>query len=277
MSLLWQTLLVKPLLNALVVLFEVTNSLGISIILFTVAIRFLLLPIVLPTTRNMKKQRDLQPELEKLKKKHKNDKRKQAEAQMELFKKHGLNPATGCVSQVPMFLILIALFGVIRTLATSTDISDVNSLLYSPALYFDNSIDTSFLVWDLGTKDSYYILPVLAGLAQFGVSKYMYKLTKTGEKLAKKTPDRKDDIAYNVQEQMLYMMPLMTVFIGINLPAGVVLYMLTTSVFMAVQNYYVMGSDSGLTSLATSMDTAPAKDKQPKKRKKKRNGKNRKS
>ena len=95
-SQIWHTLLVTPIFNLLMVLYKYSGSLGFSIIILTIIIRAILIPLVLPSLKNMKKQRDLQPELDKIKQKYKYDKKKQAEMQMELFKKHGLNTRNYC-------------------------------------------------------------------------------------------------------------------------------------------------------------------------------------
>ena len=92
---------------------------------------------------------------------------------------------------------------------------------------------------NLGERDPYIILPALAGAAQFWTSKVMLPPTKKSEKLAGKTPDKSDDIMYNMQEQMLYMMPIMTVLIGWKLPSGLALYWLTTTLFSLGQQLWI--------------------------------------
>ena len=67
----WNTILVEPILNALIGLYNATGSLGISIIVLTIIIRAVLIPVVMPSMKSMKKQRDLKPELDKIKKKYK--------------------------------------------------------------------------------------------------------------------------------------------------------------------------------------------------------------
>jgi YidC/Oxa1 family membrane protein insertase len=244
MSAIWNTILVNPLLNILVFFYVITGSnMGVAIILLTVVIRSLLIPVVLPSIKNMQKQRDLQPEIEKLKKKFKNDKQKVAQAQMELFKKHGLNPASGCVTQIAMVVVLIALYNVIRRFSGEIDLEAINNLIYFVSLKFaeNATVNTSFLYMDLAIPDPYYVLPVLAGIFQFFASKMMQPYVEKGGKAAKKTPDRKDDLAYNMQEQMLYLMPIMTVIISIKLPAGASLYLLVTTLFSMIQQYFVSG------------------------------------
>lgn len=96
-------------------------------------------------------------------------------------------------------------------------------------------INTSFFYLDLGKPDPFVILPILAGVAQFITSKVMMPAVKKGEALAEKTDDNKDDLMYNMQKQMLYFMPVMTVVIGYKLPSGLALYWFVTTLFSLVQ------------------------------------------
>jgi YidC/Oxa1 family membrane protein insertase len=238
----WNLLLVNPILNLLVALYVVTgHNMGVAIILLTVIIRSVLIPFVLPSMKNMQKQRDLQPELKKLKKKFKYDKQKHAEEQMKLFKKHGLNPASGCLTQIVMIIVLIALYNVIQKFTMNGDVSTLNDLIYFTSLKFSEAVNTSFFYLDLGIPDQYYFIPILGGIFQLFTSKMMQPYVEAGEKAAKKTPDKSDDLAYNMQEQMLYLMPLMTVMIGARLPSGAALYILITTIFSMVQQYFVSG------------------------------------
>lgn len=243
MSFIWNTLLVHPILNILVALYALFGNMGAAIIVLTVLIRTLLIPVVMPSMKTMQKQRDLQPELDKIKEKFKYDKQKMAEEQMKLLQKHGVNPATGCLTQIVMILVLIALYNVINKFTHATNLLDINPSLYFSALKFasDATINTQFLYMNLIKPDPYFILPLVAGVAQFISSKMMMPYVEDGERAALATPDRKDDLAYNMQEQMLYMMPLMTVFIGASLPAGISLYLLITTLFSLVQQYFVSG------------------------------------
>lgn len=244
MLVIWNTLLVNPILNLLVVFYAVTGgNMGLAIILLTLVIRAVLIPVVLPSIKNMKKQRDLQPEINKLKKKYKHDKKKQAEKQMELFKKHGLNPASGCFTQIIMLIVLIALFNVIRKFSVDINLQEINNVIYFIGLKFAEgvSVNTQFFYMDLAKPDPYFIVPVIAGIFQFFASKMMQPYVEAGEKAAKKTPDKSDDLAYNMQHQMLYLMPVLTVMIGARLPSGVALYILTTTIFSVIQQYFVSG------------------------------------
>src|SRR3990172_4826887 len=161
---LWNNLLVNPLFNLIFVFYRLTGSLGVSIILLTLLIRAVLVPVMLPSVRALKKQQDLQPEIDKIKLKFKHDKKKQAEMQMELFKKHGINPASGCSTQIIMILVLIALYGVIRKFTLGASIDELNAHVYfnSLKLIEGESINTNFLYMDLAKPDPFFILAILA-------------------------------------------------------------------------------------------------------------------
>ncbi len=243
LSTIYQTLLVGPIFNILVLLYQIVGNLGVAIILLTLVIRSLLIPVVLPSLKNVKKQRDLQPELDKIKQKYKHDKKVQAQKQMELFQKHGINPASGCVTQLVMIIVLIALYSVIRQISTGVDLAQINDLIYFESLKFVSieEIKTQFLYLNLAQPDPFFILAALSGLLQFAVSKMTVPYSEAGEKAAAKTPDKKDDVAYNVQNQMLYTMPIINFIIGTRLPAGVTLYLVTTTLFSLLQTYFVSG------------------------------------
>lgn len=236
-------LLVNPILNALMALYRVTGNLGISIITLTVVIRTILIPAMAPALKTMKKQRELQPQIDKLKSKYGSNKQELAKAQMELFKEHGINPASGCLTQIVMITVLIALYNVIRKFTVSADINSLNSSLYFDWLKLAEGavIQTKFLYMNLAKPDPYYIVAVLSGVLQFFSGKMMMPYVEQAEKAAKKTPDKKDDFAYAMQQQTTYFLPIMNVMIGITLPAGVMLYIIATTIFSMVQNYFATG------------------------------------
>src|SRR3989304_3412294 len=127
----WNTLLVNPILNLLVVLYTfLGQNMGLAIIVLTILIRAILIPVVAPSMKTMKKQCDLQPELNKLKKKYKYDQKRLSQEQMAMFKQHGINPASGCLSQIVMIMVLIALFSVIQMFAIKNDVNHINQKIY---------------------------------------------------------------------------------------------------------------------------------------------------
>jgi len=190
---------------------------GLAIIVLTLCLRLVLLPLSLPAIKSAAKQKDLAPKLKKLKEQYGSDKKGYAKAQMDLMRKEGLNPMAGCLPQILQIVVLFALYKVF-----------INVLR-------NDGINTRFLYLDLGLPDQYFILPFLAAAGQFIASKIMMPGVKQGEKEARETDDSKDDLAYNMQKQSLYLFPIMTLVIGYKLPSGLILYWFISTVFSALQ------------------------------------------
>lgn len=190
---------------------------GLAIVALTLLLKIVLYPLNIPSIKAAVKQKKLAPLLSKLKEQYGEDKSGFAKAQMDLMRKEGVNPLAGCLPQILQLVVLFALYRVfINVLAR-------------------DGINTNFLVWDLGLPDQYFVLPILAGVAQFFASKFMMAGVKKGEKIAEQTSDNKDDLAYNMQKQSLYLFPVMTIFIGFKLPSGLVLYWLVSTIFSLLQ------------------------------------------
>ena len=159
---LWNLLLFHPLLNLLIGFARLTGDLGWSIILLTVGLRLAMTPLVIPSLKVSKKMQDLAPELAALKAQFKDNKQGLVTAQAELYKKHGLNPAAGCLPQIIQILVLIALFNAFNTVLKpngSALISKLNPVLYSfNQLSDDFRLTTSFLGLEL-SKPNVFSLP----------------------------------------------------------------------------------------------------------------------
>lgn len=253
MSNLWHIILFQPLVNALIFFYQILfHNFGLAVIVLTLLIRGLLVPLTLPSMKAAKKMKELAPELGRLKKKHTKDKQAFAKAQMELYRKKGVNPAAGCLPQIIQLIVLIALYqAFIQVLRTDGEvISKLNQVLYSPLkLSPDTQINTQFLWLDLNKPDLLRIsgfpiaLPgiflLAAALVQFLSSKLMAPSVEAASEQAKKSPEKADDMATMMQTQMLYLFPLMTILIGYSFPSGLVLYWLVFSVFTAVQQLLI--------------------------------------
>lgn len=243
----WNLFLYVPLLNLLIAFYHIFfDNLGLAIIAITVVIKVATYPLTKPSIIAAQKQRELQPQIEKLKLKYKN-KQEFAQKQMELFKQNGINPVAGCLPQIIQFIVIIALYRAFTDIlsANGVAISELNRFLYNiDYLKFaeDAVLNTNFLYLNLAKADQFYIVPVLSAASQFWLSKYMMNSTKKLEKVVKDTPDKKDDFMYNMQEQMMYMMPIMTLVIGISLPSGLVLYWFV-STLLAVFQYMILNKN----------------------------------
>jgi YidC/Oxa1 family membrane protein insertase len=227
------------IIASLVQLYTVTGSLGWAIIGFTIIIRSLLIPLTIPSMRAQQKMQLLKPELDKLKQKHKNNKQELQKAQMELYQRHNLNPLAGCIPQLVQIGLLIVLYHVLINFLKQTEIQGV-------------SINPSFLWLNLSLPDQKYLLPVLAGVTQFILSLMIAPGGETADIIPNNSKNKKiqeknkqedniADMAASMQQQMIFMMPVMTGFIALNFPSGLSLYWIVTTVFSIAQQWAFSG------------------------------------
>lgn len=230
------TFLIDGFIQILTLLAEITGSLGLGILVFTFLIRSVLLPLSLPTLKASKQMRDLQPELKKLKKKHGKDKKALQTAQMELYKKYNVNPLAGCIPQLLQLAVLILLYKALL------------QFLNDPSL----TLSTNFLWLNLATPDTKYVLPFLAAATQLvlsimiapGAEKEDVVPNDSSSKKIQKENEKEEDMAemaQSMQQQMMFIMPIMTGFFALQFPSGLALYWVATTVFSIGQQYYVSG------------------------------------
>ncbi len=234
---------------------------GLAIIGFSLFLRFILNPLTKPYLESMKKIKDVAPQIEKIKKRYKDDKLKIAQAQADLYREKKINPGAGCLPYLLQIVVLIAFFNVFTTtLSPGANTTErFNQLLYPPLKFQENEVvHTRFLYLDITQPDSYKIdfLPVripgpiliLAALVQFLSAKVMTPATQIEEKIAKKSKEKEDDIQVAMQKSMIYTFPLFTLIIGINFASGLALYWLVFSLSQMYQQVKMQGW-GGLTPL----------------------------
>lgn len=253
----------QPLFNLITLFYKLTQgigfpsilNLGLYVVLITLLIKILLLPAVIPSFNNMKKQKALKPELDKLKQKYGEDKKRMAEEQMKLFKEHGINPTSGCLSQIVMIFILIGLYQVVQKLTTISNLSELNYSLYSNFLFFTekDTLENTFLFFNMSEPDMTFILPILAGIFTFVTSAMMMPVLTEAEKAAKKSSTEMEDIAYTMQQQMTIMAPVLTFFACLTLDSALSLYIFVSSLFGVAQQYYLLGNWGGLVPYVNSI------------------------
>lgn len=229
-----RTILYKPLFNALIFLVWLIpgNNVGVAIIILTILVRLLLWPSSLSALKEQKKMKDLQPRLEEIKEKFKDEKEKQARATMELYRSSGVNPFGSCLPLLIQFPILIILYYVFRTGMDSSHFNNLYSFIPRP-----NNINTHFFFIDLAKPDR-LLLPYLAGIAQFIQSWQMAKLQ--GRPKKKEEASTQDAFQQAMSSQMLYMMPFFTVLISWSLPAALPLYWVVTTLFAVFQQWWFL-------------------------------------
>jgi len=225
----YNTLIYQPILNSLVWLYQITgDNLGIAIIILTLIVRGLLIPFTLPQMKSARKMASLKPQLDALKKKYKDPKELQQKT-LEFYKEHGVNPAGGCLPFIAQFAVLIALYRVF-----------INTLSGDAAIFQH----VQFLWLDLSVKDTSYVLPVLAGVLQLLTSMTMLPAIEDDPGKRKGSKKDKEDVAEmatSMQQQMVFMMPIMTVVFALQFPAGLALYWVITTAFSLVQQLVISG------------------------------------
>lgn len=197
----------KPLEQIILYLYQIIGNFGLSIIGITILIKLVLLPLTLKQDKSMRAMKKLQPEIDKVKEKYQNDKQLLNEKTMELYQKHKVNPAAGCLPMLVQLPILWALFAVLRKVPADGGIVPV---------------DATFLWMTLAKPDPFFILPVLNGAVAFIQQKVMG---------SDSNPQMKT---------MMYMFPIMMVVISYKMPAGLQIYWLTSSAAGLLQQYYIM-------------------------------------
>jgi len=232
LTLLYNEILFRPLFNGLIFLYNVIpgHDFGVAIIVLTVIIRFILYPLNQRAIKSQKEMQAIQPKVKEVQQKFKNDRGKQGQALMQLYKEHKINPASGCLPLLVQFPLLIALLSVFRNGLNPNKLSELYRFVARPDVL--NSMFLGFI--DLSKANIY--LAILAGVAQFIQSKMIAPKTNASGG---------QDFASAMNKQMLYIFPALTVFIAASLPAGLGIYWIAMTVFGIVQQYFVLKKKNG--------------------------------
>jgi YidC/Oxa1 family membrane protein insertase len=273
----FQIALIQPLTNGLILFYNLLwQNMGLAIIGFSLFLRVVTNPLTKPYMASMKKIKEVEPLIKKLKLKYKNDQKGLMSAQTELYKQKGINPSAGCLPYILNIAIMIALFNVFTQVLSVKDdsMSKLNSMLYTPLKMSETAkLNTNFLYLDVKVPDTInkfvgledkkpFPIPgpmiILAGLLQFLSAKMMAPIVKKEEKIANETKGQADDMAVAMQSSMIYTFPMMTIFFGVSFPSGLALYWLLFSVFQMHQQYKSSGW-GGLTPLINRLGLVQSK------------------
>lgn len=208
------------LAKALMGLYATLGNFGMAIIAITIITKLVTLPLTIKQDKSMKAMKEVQPEIDKLKEQYKNDPKMLNEKTMELYKTRKINPAGGCLPLLIQMPILFALFGVLRT--NPDIVSKAGEVVY-PYIYLPNIPSTETFLWlSLGQPDPFYIFPVLNGILSY----LQQKITGTSD-----NPQMK---------HMMYMFPIMMIFISYKMPGGLQLYWVVSSIAGIIQQYWII-------------------------------------
>jgi YidC/Oxa1 family membrane protein insertase len=207
----------------------------LAIAVFTIIIRLLTLPLNLKQQRSMMKTQAMQPQIQAIQKKFKDNPQKMQEE----FQKIGYNPAealSGCFPLLIQMPILFGMFQVFRIMLGTTPqaLFELTQRVYANiSLTEILPIDTQFFIWNLGQPDQFLILPILVGVTMYLQQKLITPPKKKDGK------DKKDDPTAAMTQSMLYTMPLMFGFFSLQFQSGLSLYFVFSNVIGIFQGMYM--------------------------------------
>lgn len=196
----WFTVFAYPLLKVLKWLYQYLHNYGLAIICLTLLLKIVTYPLTYKSMKSMKKMAALQPQLQKIRERYKDDREALNREMLTMMKSHGYNPMAGCL---PMIIQMPIFFALYRVLYSSIE------LYHAP-----------FFLWihDLSSRDPFYVTPVLLSLTMFVQQKL--------------TPNTATDPA---QAKMMQLMPLIFGAFMLTLPSGLTVYMLVNAIASIAQ------------------------------------------
>lgn len=241
----FESIIVQPLLNILFVIDAAVpgNDFGVSVVILTLLIRFALYPLASKQLHSQKALSAIQPDIDRLKKKHKNNPKALHEATLELYKEKEIKPFASCLPLLIQMPFLLGLFYVFLKFRETSFLAlteeGILGQIYpfveeiSFVSHFIASNDTLSTV-SLGLVDlSQPVIPlaIAAGALQFVQSKMLMPKKKSEDPTAK------------MMAQMLYIFPILTIAVAITLPSALPLYWSVTTIFAIVQQYFIINRD----------------------------------
>jgi YidC/Oxa1 family membrane protein insertase len=263
----WTVAILRPMLNALLWLYSVLGEqFWLAIIFFTIIVRVIMTPLMLPQQRSAKKMQELQPRLQEIQKKYGKDREKLSQEQMKLYKEAGVNPMGGCLPMLVQFPIWIGLY---QSIMQALGYQPLNLVNLSQNIYpFMHSIwaavplNRFFLGMDLALTPQQiggltYALPVLVAFTSWWQTKMTTPGSTGGQQPA------------GMNQSMTLMMPLMFGFFSLNFSTGLSFYFIVSNIIGIVTQGFISGWEGlmfwkgmSLSSLLGGAKGKPAPSKQ---------------
>ena len=231
----FETFLYHPLFNFLILLYNYLpgHDFGIAVILLTLIIRLIIYPVSIKALNSQMAIQKLQPKIQEIQKKYKDNKEQLTRETLELYKKEKINPFSGLFLAIIQLPVLIALYTVFWKGLNQEELSILYNFVFNPG-----KINPVFLsLIDLSKPN--FIFAVLAGILQFFQTKMLLPKKNVNEK-------KEPDFSQAMQKQMLYIFPVITVIILLNLPSAIGLYWIVSGIFSVVQQYFIIKKGKGV-------------------------------
>lgn len=212
---------------------------GIAIIILTIIVKFILFPLSKKAIVTQLKMKKIEPELNAIKEKFKDNRQEQAVQTMALYRKHGVNPFSSIFLIFLQLPIIFALYKVFL----SSDLHSINEALLYSFVAIPEYVNINFLnYFDISKKS--LILALLAGISTFFQIKFSVPpIPKpTHADGAPKKPTFKDDLARSMNMQMRYVFPVLAFFISWSISGAIALYWITSNLFTLAQELVIRRS-----------------------------------
>lgn len=237
----WDTIVIQPFVNVLLLISSLVNNFGVSIILFTILIRLLTHPLTVQQFKATKAMQDLQedPRYKKIQEKYKNDREKLAQEQMKLYQEKGVKPLGSCLPTLIQLPLILGLYqSVTRAMASSPlELFKLQNIIYPRLINAAEvlPLENQFLWMDLGQPERVNIF----GLSIPFLAILVVATTFLQSKLLQ-PPSSGNDQAAMMSKSMSIYMPILMGFMAYSLASGLALYFLTSNVFGIIQ-YALLG------------------------------------
>ncbi len=224
--------LVQPLFNLLIWLYTILPGadIGFAIIALTIVVKLVLWPLTHKSLTSQKALRKIQPQIKELQTKHKGNKEVLAKEMMALYAAEKVNPASSCLPLLIQLPILFALYRVLSAGLTDANLMDLYSFVSNPEhinVIFIGLIDLS--------KRSIPLAIIAAALQYWQTS--MLQDTRPPKELREEEGAKDEDMMASMNKSMKYVMPVVTLVIGISLPGGLTLYWVAVNAISIFQQW----------------------------------------
>ncbi|MBX4210605.1 YidC/Oxa1 family membrane protein insertase [Candidatus Parcubacteria bacterium] len=224
----------QPLYNGLIFLMHILPwaDAGIVIILFTFIVRLILFPLSKKAVETQLQMKKLEPHLNALKEKHKDDRAAHAQATMQLYKEKGVNPFSSFLLLIIQIPIVFALYRIF--LKSGLPLVD-QKLLYSFVAHSAKVANNMYFLGLVDISHKSFWLALLAAITSFIQIRFSVPPIPTKAN----NPSLRDDLARSMNLQMRFMFPVIMFFIAYSISGAIALYLITTNVFTIGQELYV--------------------------------------
>jgi YidC/Oxa1 family membrane protein insertase len=263
----WDTIVIQPFVNVLLLINSLVGNFGISIILFTILIRLLTHPLTVKQFKATQGMQQLQsdPRYKKIQEKYKDDKDRLAQEQMKLYKELGINPMGSCLPTLIQFPLILGLYqSVVRAMAASPfELFRLEQSIYPGFINPANvlPLQNRFLWMDLGQPERLNVF----GIAIPVLAIFVVATTYLQSKLIEPPTTGSDQGAMMTKSMSIYM-PLLMGFMAYSLASGLALYFLASNIVGIIQ-YAILGRanwSNVLPFIKKKEEAQPANPKTPK-------------